>query len=796
MAAVVDSSHILLLCCYICPNNKTYKRLSNYCSGELSGASYPSRVSFDSLSRRRQRGFLLSVSGREIADVRVTDNSNNVHHTRSAFVEIPVTCYQILGIPDKSEKDEIVKSMKHLKLAEIEEGYTMDTIVSRQNLLMDVRDKLLFEADYAGNVREKIPPKSSLQIPWSWLPGALSLLQEVGEEKLALDIGRTALQHPDSKPFIHDLLLSMALSECAIAKTNFEKNKISQGFEALARAQSLLKSKPSLEQMTLLSQIEESLEALAPACTLELLGMPHTQENAERRVGAIAALRELLRQGLDVDSQCQVDDWSNFLNQALNKLTAVEIVELLTWDSLANTRKNKKSLESQNQRVVVDANCLYTVMMAHIALGFSSKQIEMIKKGKSICESLVASEGIDLKLEEAFCLFLLGQGDEAVVIERLQQVESNLNSTSRTLLSRMDIKDASNAKKLLESWVKDAILGLFKDTRDFSPSLDKFFGGEKKVSENKHKKRGSQTSPGLNHRPLSPNLSSDWRIEDHTSLPRLGSTVKQLTPSNLQGPLIANSMKPESYPSVQLKRNLGAHYDKVWEVWLDPNNTIKYMSFVTAMFCLLFATFKLIGVRGVRGPRRASSWAHTGSLTESSRGLWGSACSKGNLVAKMVTTLWSTQKKKVNGGVQDLGLSFDICKRSMSVEEAESLVKKWQSIKAEALGPNYKVNNLVDVLDESMLLQWKELAESAKDRCCFWRFVLLQLTILRADILSDVKGKEMAEIEALVEEAAELVDASHQKNPNYYSTYKIRYLLKRQDDGSWRFCEGDVQTPS
>lgn len=39
---------------------------------------------------------------------------------------------QILGIPDKSEKDEIVKSMKHLKLAEIEEGYTMDTIVSRQ----------------------------------------------------------------------------------------------------------------------------------------------------------------------------------------------------------------------------------------------------------------------------------------------------------------------------------------------------------------------------------------------------------------------------------------------------------------------------------------------------------------------------------------------------------------------------------------------------------------------------------------------------------------------------------------
>lgn len=96
MAAVfVDSSHILLLCCYISPNNKTHTRFSKYSSGEVTSSSYPSRVSFDSLSRRRQRRILLSVSGREIADVRVADNSNNVHHTRSAFVEIPVTCYQV-----------------------------------------------------------------------------------------------------------------------------------------------------------------------------------------------------------------------------------------------------------------------------------------------------------------------------------------------------------------------------------------------------------------------------------------------------------------------------------------------------------------------------------------------------------------------------------------------------------------------------------------------------------------------------------------------------------------------------
>lgn len=120
------------------------------------------------------------------------------------------------------------------------------------------------------------------------------------------------------------------------------------------------------------------MEELAPACTLELLGMPHTPENSERRRGAIAALRELLRQGLEVETSCRVQDWPCFLSQALNKLMATEIVDLLPWDDLAITRKNKKSLESQNQRVIIDFNCFYMAMIAHIALGFSSRQTNLV----------------------------------------------------------------------------------------------------------------------------------------------------------------------------------------------------------------------------------------------------------------------------------------------------------------------------------------------------------------------------------------------------------------------------------
>lgn len=796
------------------------------------GHQFCSRVQ-EALSLRRRRGLLAVVRSRlNSADLRIVDttttNNNNHNHTSSSSsnnsdtqtrtVDIPVTCYQIVGVRYQAEKDEIVKSVMDLKNAEIEEGYTADAVVSRQNLLLDVRDKLLFEPEYAGNIREKVPPKTPLRIPWAWLPGALCLLQEVGEEKLVLDIGQSTLQHPDAKPYIHDLLLSMALAECAIATVSFEKNNISHGFEALARAQCLLRSKISLGKMKLLSQIEESLEELAPACTLELLGKPCTHENAERRLGAIAALHELLRQGLDVEAPCQVQDWPCFLSQALNKLMATEIVNLLPWDNLAVTRKNKKSLESQNQRVVIDFISFYMALTAHIALGFSSKQTDLITKARTICECLISSEGIDLKYEEAFCLFLLGQADEAEVVERLQQLELNSDPASQNSILG---KDVSRANQSLETWLKNNVLSLFPDTRDCSPSLVNFFSGEKKASGNRQIRGSLQTMSSISLRPLSPALASDRRALDLSytnSSQHLGPAVKQLAPSNLQGTLMADKNNNESnisMASVQLKRNLGADNHKIWESWLEFYNVVGRITFVMALGCILFATCKpsalqlwrvRCSTRSASGKPGIDTSSHAWTLDSSLDRNLGPDCIKRNSVAYKLKKLLSTftmwlgnhpDAANLQNSCLAASLSSSmtaVYKRPMPMEEAESLVKQWQIIKAEALGPSYKVHSLFQVLDGPMLIQWQALADAAKARSCFWRFVLLQLSVIRAEIFSDGIGGEMAEIEALLEEAAELVDESQLKNPNYYSMYRIHYVLKRQDDDSWRFCEVDIQT--
>ncbi|KAI4324453.1 hypothetical protein MLD38_029942 [Melastoma candidum] len=777
----------------------------------VEAAYYSSGVVLKVLSLRkggrgyRPRRLRVNAASSTVDAARVVENA--------PLVEIPVTCYQLLGLADNSEKDEIVKSVIQLKQAQVEEGYTLEAIRARQDLLLDIRDKLLFEPEYAGNVREKNPPKSSLKLPLSWLAGALCLLQEVGEEKLVLNIGQAALQHYDAKRFGHDIVLSMALAECSIAKASFEKNKVSQGFEALARAQSFLRSRSSLGKMPLLAQIEESLEELAPACTLELLDLPRSPENVERRQGALGALCEMLRQGLDVEASARVQDWPCFLIQALSKLSAQEIVNLVSWTDVASSRKNKKSLESQSQRTVIDFKCFYLVMLAHIAHGFSSKQMELINRAKVICDCLVASEGIDLKFEEAFCRFLLGEGSEGDAIEKLKQLERNSNSSSLKALTGKEVLDASKEQPSLELWLKDAVLPLFADTKDCPPSLANFFKGERRVSERKNAKETLQTISTVNRRPLSSSVAlnrqdMDDSLSNVSTSRHLISAVKQL--SERQGfEILGDNASAENSvtSSNRMKRVSSLRHREHWLNILPGTDAVGQFIFVAILGSFTLFSFKLVN-KNMRMFSRAQTYSiDKGSVAwtmdASPPHKVAPACIENNSIANKVENLVEMVKRQFKGSkeAQNIGISFlaaSLSKRgfsiSMPLEDAEALVRQWQSIKAEALGPDHRVHHLSEILDESMLDQWQDLAEKAKARSCYWRFLLLELSVLDAAVFSDGVGTETAEIEALLEEAAELVDESQPKNTNYCSSYKIHYVLKKQD-GIWKFCKGDIQSP-
>lgn len=164
----------------------------------------------------------------------------------------------------------------------------------------------------------------------------------------------------------------------------------------------------------------------------------------------------------------------------------------------------------------------------------------------------------------------------------------------------------------------------------------------------------------------------------------------------------------------------------MWDIWFERKDVGGNIIVLTALGCILFLTFKLMGMQ-LRRMKITSGWASkkpkmdTSSLawtTDSSLDQsWGPACIKGNSIASRLKQLLSTQKMQLrswseadasqNSSLNGSQLSSKtaVYKRPMHVEEAETLVKQWQTIKAEALGPNHQVHSLFEVLDEPMLVQ-------------------------------------------------------------------------------------------
>lgn len=262
-----------------------------------------------------------------------------------------------------------------------------------------------------------------------------------------------------------------------------------------------------------------------------------------------------------------------------------------------------------------------------------------------------------------------------------------------------------------------------------------FFRGEKKTPMIKKSKGTPQTTLTMSQRPLASAHASDRRdFEDsHTSINssrHLDSAVKQLTPTDLQDSLIpskssnGNNVSPSS---AQSKRRLGLQHSKVWESWLAGKNGIERIAFAAVLGCIMFFAVKLSGIRSncVRNLSSSQQIMETSSFvwtTDSSRNdSLGRSCIKSRGVASRLNELikmvklpfrntvdtWCSQSSCLPASLSTSNIAVN--RKPMPFEEAEALVKQWQAIKAEALGPSHEVHSLSEALDESMLVQVKRM---------------------------------------------------------------------------------------
>ncbi|RWW74476.1 hypothetical protein BHE74_00017578 [Ensete ventricosum] len=179
-----------------------------------------------------------------------------------------------------------------------------------------------------------------------------------------------------------------------------------------------------------------------------------------------------------------------------------------------------------------------------------------------------------------------------------------------------------------------------------------------------------------------------------------------------------------SLPSSQLKRNLGLHSGRFWESWFSKGN----MAHTALVGCIVFGAFKLLAMRSSKSNMpnelKTSHPCSTSQITAlSHHGSCGSASAfvKRDLVGQL-RKFWASFRRDLKytngvGSLQNTWPTVDLSRFSavaagtqvhrqqMAMEEAEALVKQWQDIKAEALGPSHQIQLLPNILSESILLK-------------------------------------------------------------------------------------------
>lgn len=230
----------------------------------------------------------------------------------------------------------------------------------------------------------------------------------------------------------------------------------------------------------------------------------------------------------------------------------------------------------------------------------------------------------------------------------------------------------------------------------------------------------------INHKTNQRPLSSTQFLN---SSQHLCTAVEQLTPTDSQSPVVSAKSIDESgasMPSVQLKRNLGVQQNKIWHDWLSQSSLIGRVSAVALLGCTVFFSLKLTGIRSGR-LQSLPIWDSARPHSESGSFLWKTesgnfrrniaSVNRNGIVGKIKVLMHMF--KMHHGEHQDAlylkssGLlatslphsASEVHKRPMVTEDAEELVRQWENVKAEALGPTHQVYSLSEILDESMLVQ-------------------------------------------------------------------------------------------
>ncbi|GIL46986.1 hypothetical protein Vafri_3836 [Volvox africanus] len=215
----------------------------------------------------------------------------------SEHVSIAVDYYRLLQVPRVSRPDAIRKSYENLVKQPPATAYSADTLFARAVLLKAAAESLI-DPDLRRSYDAKLAAgHSALRVSQQDLPGALVVLQEIGEFQLVLNHGCRWLELNGSQPDAGDVAAAVALAYCDRAgerlATPSNKDAVLPACDDLDAALVQLRRYGMARQLQ--TQIVGALRDLAPEYACELVALPLGPDTAARRAKGVALMRGVLR---------------------------------------------------------------------------------------------------------------------------------------------------------------------------------------------------------------------------------------------------------------------------------------------------------------------------------------------------------------------------------------------------------------------------------------------------------------------------------------------------------------------
>ncbi|KAL5847764.1 hypothetical protein ACOSQ3_011288 [Xanthoceras sorbifolium] len=707
-------------------------------------------------------------------------------------VSIPIDFYQVLGAETHFLGDGIKRAYDARVSKPPQYGFSEDALISRRQILHAACETLASPAsrrEYNQGLVDDEDDTIITQVPWDQVPGALCVLQEAGETEVVLRIGESLLRERLPKSFKQDVVLAMALAYVDVSRDAMALNPpdFIKGCEVLERALNLLQEEgASSLAPDLQAQIDETLEEITPRCVLELLALPLRDEYRVKRQEGLRGVRNILWAVGGGGAAAIAGGFTreDFMNEAFLCMTAAEQVDLFV---------------ATPSNIPAESFEVYGVALALVAQAFVGKKPHLIRDADNLFQQLqqnkVATLGdpvsiyaakvnreVDFALERGLCSLLVGELDECRLWLGLDSDSSPYRNPSivEFVLENSkndDDNDLPGLCKLLETWLTEVVFPRFRDTNDVQFKLGDYYD-DSTVLRYLEGLEGNGSSPlaaaaaivrvgaaeataVLDHVkasaiqalqkvfPLGPKDKSVRHHED-------GETNNSFFVVESED-LVEKSNQDDSTIATEISGRSGS--DEVHEEELITDR-IKNVSVKIMCAGVVVGLLTLVGSKYL--PARNSS-----------------SVLRKEIGATMASDVINVGSLVDESSVEELPI--------MDAKFAEDMVRKWQNIKSQALGPDHSLGKLSEVLDGQMLKIWTDRAAEIAQLGWIYDYTLLKLTIDSVTLSQD--GRH-AWVEATVEESARLTDPIHPENSDSKITsYTTRYEMSGSESG-WKITEG------